>query len=133
MATSLHWNSPYHAHGSTGLPAGIAPAPTYVASEAESDAHPGHAGMRAFHAYASSIKLRRLIRNAPDFRTRIQLQQLQNNPSAQPHKVRAATKTRSAALMPLKGERSTRVSSPVSGTREQPRDNARKLFSGVYR
>jgi hypothetical protein len=102
--TSLH-GAPYQPHGSAGLepvgmmPSAMASAPTYFASEAESDAHPHQAGERAFHAYTSSIKLRRLIRSAPDFRTRIKLQQLQNNP--QLHKPGAATKTGAAARGPL--------------------------------
>jgi hypothetical protein len=132
-ATSLHVNSPYNAHGSTSLePVGIAPAPTYFVSEAEPDAHPDHVGVRAFHAYTSSIKLRRLIRNTPDFRTRIRLQQLQNSPAAQLHKARAATKT-GAARRPLQGERANRASSPGSDTHGRPRENARNLFSSVYR
>jgi hypothetical protein len=85
---SLHTKSPY---GSAGLkpvrmmPNAMPPAPTYFASEAESNARSDQVGVRAFHAYISSIKLRRLIRNAPDFRTRIKLQQLQNNPATQLH------------------------------------------------
>ena len=99
--TSFHVNSPYHAPGSAGLePVGMMPsatpsAPTYFASEAGSDAHPDQADIRTFHAYTSSIKLRRLIRNAPDFRTRVQLQQLQANP--QLHQAGAATNTGAAA------------------------------------
>jgi hypothetical protein len=132
--TSFHGNSPSHVHGSAGLePVGGAPAPTYVASEAESDAYPEEGGVRAFHAYTSSIKLRRLIRNAPDFRTRIQLQQLQNNPAAQLHQARAATKTGAAARSPLQGERANRTSLPRSDTHDRPRGNPRKLYSGAYR
>jgi hypothetical protein len=132
--TSFHGNSRYHAHRSVGLePVGIAPDPTYVASEAESDPHPEQVGPRAFHAYTSSIKLRRLIRNAPDFRTRIQLQQLQNNPAAQLHQARAATKTGAAARRPLQGERANRTSLPRSDTHDRPRGNPRKLYSGAYR
>ena len=119
---SIHVHSPYRA-----------PAPTYLASEAESDAHPDVVGVHAFHAYTSSIKLRRLIRNAPDFRTRTQLQQLQNGPAAQPHKARTATKTVVAAREPLLGERPKRTSSRRSDTHDRPHDNSRKPFSGVYR
>jgi hypothetical protein len=85
---SLHTKSPY---GSAGLkpvrmmPNAMPPAPTYFASEAESNARSDQVGVRPFHAYISSIKLRRLIRNAPDFRTRIKLQQLQKNPATQLH------------------------------------------------
>jgi hypothetical protein len=128
--TSLHVNSPYHANGSASA---MPPAPTYFASEAESDARSDQVGVRAFHAYISSIKLRRLIRNAPDFRTRIKLQQLQNNPATQLHKARVVTKTGAAARRPLQGERANRTSSWRSDTHDRPRDNPRNLFSGAYR
>jgi hypothetical protein len=137
--TSLRVNSPYHANGSAGLepvgmvPSGMPLAHTHFASEAESDAHPDQVGVRAFHAYTSSIKLRRLIRNAPDFRTRIKLQQLQNNPATQPHKAKVGTKTGAAAGRPLQGERANRTSSWRSDTHNRPRDNPRSLFSGAYR
>src|SRR5258708_106023 len=58
---SLQGNWPYHANGSGGLdpvekaPSAMPPARTYFASEAESDAHPDQVGVRAFHAYTSSI------------------------------------------------------------------------------
>jgi len=142
--TSLHvnspyHNSPYHANGSAGLesvgmtPSAMPPAPTYFASETESDAHPDQVGVRAFHAYTSSIKLRRLIRNAPDFRTRIKLQQLQNNPATQLHKARVGIKTGAAAGRPLHGERANRTSSRRSDTHDRRRDNPRTLSSGAYR
>jgi hypothetical protein len=124
--TSLHMNSPYYAHGSTGPgPVGIAHASSYFASEAEPDAHSDQVGVRTFHAYRSSTKLRRLIRNAPDFRTRIQLQQLQNNPAAQLHKDRTATKIGAAARRPRQSERANRASSTGSDTHKRPQ--ARKL------
>ena len=142
--TSLHvnspyLNSPYPANGSAGLesvgmtPSAMPPAPTYFSSEAESDAHSDQVGARAFHAYTSSIKLRRLIRNAPDFRTRIKLQQLQNNPATQLHKARVGIKTGAAAGRPLQGERADRTSSRRSDTHGRPRDNPRTRFSGAYR
>jgi hypothetical protein len=136
---SLHVNSPYHANASAGLepvgmmPSAMPPVPTYFASEAESDAHPDQVGVRAFHAYTSSIKLRRLIRNAPDFRTRIKLQQLQNNPATQLHKARVVTKAGAAARRPPQGERANRTSSWRSDTHDRRRDNPRKLSSGAYR
>jgi hypothetical protein len=142
--TSLHVNSPYDnspypANGSAGLesvgmtPSAMPPAPTYFSSEAESDAHPDQVGVRTFHAYTSSIKLRRLIRNAPDFRTRIKLQQLQNNPATQLHKARVGIKTGAAAGRPLRGERASRTSSWRSDTHDRPRDNPRGRVSGAYR
>jgi len=137
--TSLHVNSPYHANGSAALePAGMTPSamppnPTYSASEAESDARSDQVGVRAFHAYISSIKLRRLIRNAPDFRTRIKLQQLQNNPATQLRKARVVTKTGAGDWRPLQGESANRTSSRRSDTHDRPRDNPRTLPSGAYR
>ncbi len=112
--TSLRVNSPYHANGSAGLepagmmPSAIPPTPNYLAPKAEPDAHPDQVDVRAFHAYISSIKLRRLIRNAPDFRTRIKLQQLQNNPATQLHKTRVGASTATAARRTLQGERVAR-------------------------
>jgi len=112
--TSFRVNSPYHANGSASLepagmmPSAIPPTPNYFAPKAEPDAHPDQVGVRAFHAYISSIKLRRLIRNAPDFRTRIKLQQLQNNSATQLHKARVVTRTGAAASRTLQGGRVVR-------------------------
>ena len=55
-------------------------------------------GVRTFHAYPSSIKLRRLIRDAPDFRTRIKLQQLQTDPATQLPKARSMPETASGPV-----------------------------------
>jgi hypothetical protein len=96
--TSLHVHSPYHASGSAGperartQPSAMPPNTTYFASEAEPHVRSDPASVRAFHAYTSSITLRRLIRNAPDFRTRIKLQQLQDNPATHLHKARVVTR-----------------------------------------
>ena len=49
-------------------------------------------GKRAFHAYISPIKLRRLIRNGPDFRTRMKLEQLENKPVTKLHQGQVADK-----------------------------------------
>jgi len=116
--TSRHANPPYHAHGSAGLEAVrmMPSASTYFASETESNARSDQVGVRAFHAYTSSIKLRRLMRNAPDFRTRIKLQQLQNNLATQPHQTRVGTETGAAASRPRHGERANRTSSRRSDT-----------------
>jgi hypothetical protein len=122
---TLQMNSTQHAHGSAGLesgattPSAMPPSPTYIASEAEPDARADQVNLRAFHAYVSSIKLRRLIRNAPDYRTRVKLQQLENNPATQSRKARLGT----AARRPLPSRR--------SDTRGQPRVNPRR--SGANR
>ena len=114
--TKLQMNSPQHPHGSASLesgvttPSAIPPVPTYAGSEAEPNARADQVNLRAFHAYVSPIKLRRLIRNAPDYRTRIKLQQLENNPATQSRKPRVGT----AARRPLPSRRS-----------DQPRDNPR--------
>ena len=123
----LQVNSAHHANGSAG------PAPTYIASDAEPDVRADQVNVRAFHAYVSSIKLRRLIRNAPDFRTRIKLQQLQNNPATHSHKARVGIAAGTAARRPLHGERANRTSSRRSDTHGRPRDDPRTLLSGAYR
>jgi hypothetical protein len=109
------------------------PSATSAASEGEADAPSGQPGDRAFHAYISSIKLRRLIRNAPDLQTRMKLQQLQHNPANQLHHARVDTKTGRAARRPLKGERVSRSSSPGSVTHGGPRGNPRTLLSAASR
>jgi hypothetical protein len=120
--TSRHVNPPYHARGNAGpeavrmMPSAMPPAPTYFASETESNARSDQVGVRAFHAYTSSIKLRRLMRNATDFRTRIKLQQLQNDLATQPHQTRVGTETGAAAGRPRHGERANRTSSRRSDT-----------------
>jgi hypothetical protein len=121
----LQVNSAHHANGSAG------PAPTYIASDAEPDVRADQVNVRAFHAYVSSIKLRRLIRNAPDYRTRIKLQQLENDPATHSHKARVGIAAGTAARRPLNGERARRTSSRRSDTRVQPRDNP--LLSGSSR
>jgi hypothetical protein len=137
--TSLHAHSPYPANGSAGpervrtQPSAMPPNPIHFASEGEPDVRSDQASVRTFHAYISSITLRRLIRNAPDFRTRIKLQQLQNNPATQLHKARVVTKTGAADRRPLQGERANRRSSRRSDTHDRPRDNSRTLLSGAYR
>jgi hypothetical protein len=136
---SLHVNASVHASGSAGLepvrrmPGVMPPAPNYFASEAEPDLRSDQVGVRTFHAYTSSIKLRRLIRNAVDFRTRIKLQQLQSHPATRLHKARVVTKTGLAAPRPLQGERANRTSSRRSDTHEPPRHNSPALLSGSYR
>jgi hypothetical protein len=127
--TTFHGNSWYHAPRSAGTdPVGIAARPAYFPSEAESDAHPGQVGARAFHAYTSSIKLRRLLRNAPDFRTRIKLQQLQNNP--QLHRAGTTPKTGAAAPGSRQRGRANQTSSRRPDAHDRSRDNPRKLSSG---
>jgi hypothetical protein len=103
--------TPFHPNGSTGLnsmrttPSAMPSAPTQFASEDGPDEHSDLVGERAFHAYISSIKLRRLIRNASDFRTRMKLQQLQNNPPTKLRRARVDRKTRPVAGKPRQGER----------------------------
>jgi|SRR5579859_5254729 len=127
--TTFHGNSWYQAPRSAGMdPVGTATRPAHFPSEAESDAHPGAEGARPFHAYTSSIKLRRLIRNAPDFPTRIKLQQLQNNP--QLHRAGATPKKGAAARGSLRRGGSNRTSSRRPDAHDRSRDNPRKLSPG---
>jgi hypothetical protein len=60
---------------------------------------------REFHAYVSAIKLRRWIRNAPDFRTRDKLAQLGNNSETKSHGPRGDTKTGRLVSKPRASER----------------------------
>jgi hypothetical protein len=120
--TSLQVHSPYYPSGGPGLatvraPRSVIPSsPTSFAPEDESGARSNQAGDRVFHAYLSSIKLRRLIRNTTDFRTRIKLQQLQNNPASPSHARRA-----------LNGEHGRRMSSRRSHTHDRSQSNSRSL------
>jgi hypothetical protein len=127
---SFQVNSLLHPNGSAGLnsvrmtPGAMPSASTHFASEAEPDDYADQLGGRAFHAYISPIKLRRLIRNAPDYRTRKKLQQL--NPATKLHHAKVDTNTGQLAGMLLQGEpvRATSLGrSDASGrTRGKPRD-----------
>jgi hypothetical protein len=124
--------TPFLPNGRTGLnsmrttPSAMPTAPTHFASDAGPDEHSDLVGERAFHAYISSIKLRRLIRNASDFRTRMKLQQLQNNPATKSHHGSVDTKTGLLANKPLQGEhvrvRSLRTSDAIARPRRNPRE-----------
>jgi hypothetical protein len=123
--TSLQVHSPFYPNGSAGLgtartlPSATLFSPTDFASEDGPVSHSDQIGDRAFHAYLSSVKLRRLIRNTPDLRTRVKLQQLQTGLSDPAHHAgtRAASRT-------LKGERGNRTSSRRSHTHDRPQDNS---------
>jgi hypothetical protein len=136
---SLPVNSPGHAHGSAGLEpvrrmsSVMPPAPTHFASDAEPDLRSDRVGVHAFHAYVSSIKLRRLIRDEPDFRTRVKLQQLQNNPATQLHKAKGFTKTRAVAAKPVQDERANQTPSRRADTHDRRRHNSPALLSRSYR
>ena len=129
---SLQVHSPYYPNGSAGLgtlrtlPSAIPSSPTDFASEEGPVARSNQIGDRTFHAYLSSIKLRRLIRNASDFRTRMKLQQLQNNPATKSHHGSVDTKTGLLANKPLQGEhvrvRSLRTSDAIARPRRNPRE-----------
>jgi len=106
--TPLQVNSPLHPNGS-------------AASEAYEDSD--QVGGRAYHAYISPIKLRRLIRNAPDYRTRKKFQQLQNHSAPKLHHARADTKPGQLAGRPLQGGRAT--SRRRSGANGRPGANPR--------
>jgi hypothetical protein len=74
---------------------------------------------RRFHAYISSVKLRRSIRSAPDFRTRSKLQQLENNSATQLPKATVDAKTGQGAKGSLHGERGRRTSSQKPDAHER--------------
>jgi hypothetical protein len=123
--------------GSAGLkPVWMTPSATPSAAkhfgpEAGPDERSGQVSDRTFHAYISSIKLRRSIRNAPDFRTRIKLQQLQNDPATKLHAAGRNTKTGKVAKRSLKGGRIRPTSSPGADAHDRSRDNPRTLLSGA--
>jgi hypothetical protein len=130
---SLQAHAQHHAHGSTalakGTPGFMPSAPGYSAAENKPDTNPDQSSIRTYHAYISSIKLRRLIRNAPDFKTRIQLQQLENHPAKQLHRARAGT---TKGARPREGERLSRSSSRKSDA-SAPAQDAHARLSGTDR
>ncbi len=125
---SLPVHSPYYPNGSLGLgtvrtlPSAIPSAPTDFESEDGPAARSIQMGDRTFHAYLSSIKLRRLIRNTPDLRARIKLQQLQTGLAVPSHHAgtQLAGSTRN-------GERVSRAASRRSPTPDRPRGTSRSL------
>jgi hypothetical protein len=129
--TSFDVNPPFHPNSRASLnsigitPSAMPSAPLLFNSEAGSDEHSDQVGERAFHAYISSIKLRKLIRNAPDFRTRMKLEQLQKNPAPQLHHARVDTKTGQGSRKPLRGERVGTTSLRRSDANGRPRGNPR--------
>jgi hypothetical protein len=124
--------TPFHPNGSTGMnsmrttPSAMPSAPTHFASKDGPDEHSDLVGERAFHAYISPIKLRRLIRNAPDFRTRMKLEQLQNNPATKLHHARVDTKRGQLASNPPQGEHVRVTSLRTSDANARPRRNPRE-------
>jgi hypothetical protein len=122
---SLQAHSPYYPNGSAGLgtvktlPSATPSSPTDFASEDGPVSHSDQTADRAFHAYLSSVKLRRLIRNAPDLRARIKLQQLQTDLADASHHAGSR-----AANRALKGERVKRTSSRRYDTHDRPQGNS---------
>jgi hypothetical protein len=109
-----------------GTPSVLPPTHAHVASDHAPDANPDQLDMRSYHAYISSIKLRRLIRNAPDFRTRLQLQQLEKQTVTQSQKAAVSTKDAKAGT---EGQHLGRSSSRTS----DDGDRARTLLSSADR
>jgi hypothetical protein len=115
-ATSFHVHAQFPPKDSAGLnpirtTPGALPSASTSASGAAPDELSGQGDGRRFHAYVSSIKLRRWIRNAPDFRTRKKLEQLRDNAETKSRHVRADSKTGKLAGKRRQGER-VRGSSP---------------------
>ncbi len=100
--------------------------PSYLASAAESDARANQVGALPFRAYISSIKLRRLIRNAPNFQTRIKLQQLQDTPGIQLRKEKAGNKTNTTAGRRPQSERAERTSSRGMAISNRPQGHSHR-------
>ena len=125
--------TPFHPNGSAGLnsmrtmPSAMPSAPMHFASDAGPDEHSDLVGERAFHAYISPIKLRRLIRNTPDFRTRMKLKQLQNNPATKSHHGSVDTRRPGPlANKSLQGERVRVTSLRTSDANARPRRDPRE-------
>lgn len=135
-ATSHQATSPLHASGSAGqkpvwMTRSATPtAAKHVGSEGGPVEPSDQVSDGTFHAYISSIKLRRTIRNAPDFRTRIKLQQLQKNSATELSIEGRNTKTGQVAKRSLKAGRICPSSSSKSVAHDRPLDNPRTLFSG---
>lgn len=129
--TSFQVIPPFHPNSSGRLnsmgitPSAMPSAPLLFTSEAGSDEHSDQGGERAFHAYISPIKLRKLIRNAPDFRTRMKLEQLQKNPAPQLHHAGVDTKAGQGSRKPLRGERVGTTSLRRSDANGRPRGTPR--------
>jgi hypothetical protein len=136
--TSLQVNGPYHANGNAGLESvkttqsAMPSASTYFASEAGPDAQSDQVNSRAYRAYISPIKLRRLIRNAPDFRTRIKLEQLENHPPTPLRHPGVDSKTDAVARSAVNGERVRPPSSRRADAHARPQ-GPRTLLSPAYR
>jgi hypothetical protein len=116
----LHPNSA-GVHSMAGTPSALPSAPTHFASEAGPEEHSDQLGARAFHAYISPIQLRKAIRNASDFRTRMKLQQLQNNQVTKLHN----TRTDAKPGKPTHGERVRATPLRRSDTKSRSRGNPR--------
>jgi hypothetical protein len=112
-------------HSMAVIPSDAPSVPTHFASEAATDEHADQLDARPFHAYISSIQLRKSIRHASDFRTRMRLQQLQNNSATQLHNPRVDAKTGRAASRPPHGGRDRATPLRKSDTNGRPRGSAR--------
>lgn len=108
---SLRAKSLFHPDGSAALklgrmtPSAMPSDTTYSASEKGRGDSSDQVGDRTFRAYISPIKLRRLMRNAPDFRSRMKMQQLQNGLGTKFDTAKVDTKTGQRGRRPLQGER----------------------------
>ncbi len=127
----LQASLPFHPSGSEGLkPVWMTPSATpsaakYLGSETGPGEPADEMNGRAFHAYISSIKLRKAIRSAPDFRTRIKLEQLQNDPAMKRHNAGPHTKTARMAKRSKESKRIDPTSSLRSDVQDRSRDNHR--------
>jgi hypothetical protein len=126
----LQPNSPYHALNNAAPENGKMTSGATPSKPAGPDANPDHFDTRTFHAYISSIKMRRLIRNAPDFRTRVKLQELESNPATHSHKTTVDTKK--ATTTRHAGQRTSPPCTRRFQDHNQPRD-PRTFLSSPYR
>ena len=85
------------------------------------------------HGYVSSIKLRRMIRNAPDLETRIKLQELQDKRAKKSHSSTANSKGNRATKERLENRSASKTHSlPPSGEHDHATNRTRKLSPLAY-
>jgi hypothetical protein len=134
---SLRAKSPFHPDGSAALnlgrmtPSAMPSDPMSSASEKGRDDSSDQVSDRTFHAYISPIKLRRLMRNAPDFKSRMKMQQLQSGLATKLDNAKVDTKTGQEGRRPLQGER-VRATSGWGSERNgsPPRQSQKTSFRG---
>ena len=114
-------------------PIPIRPRGTHLSSGARADVSSGRIADLESHAYISPIKLRIMIRNAPDLETRIKLQELQEKLVNKSHIFMGSSKGSPGSKGQPKGPNGDRAhSSSLSGDHDRTTDGLRILSSRTY-